>query len=636
MTTVRYLARLLDGGRKVSLQRVGERSAPSVFQSGLGPDAALKVDETETTLGTLAADIINYDQLRIEKLFKEQGQFSAGKYLFDQLFRHLSEAEREQLCDEKTKVDLRIVSDDEHLCGFPWVLLHNSKRFVAATGWSVSLSAPHSEWATVELPPSPRLLFVMPEPDGRLGTQAPAHLGDLEKLLSDTNGLHRCNKSLHVVRTWEEFKEKVNGIKPDIIYFYGHGQNEGGTSQLVFAKREGNQPLPVSASEFTNLLRNLGADAPSLVYINCCSGEAGGLLGVGMQLRQIVPAVITNCSKVYADTAQAQATDILESVLVKGLPPHEAVAAMRRKYGGEPGALSEVGWIMPVIHCEYGVWVFNPDPVPNEFDLNWQHRLDRLNHAGPAMLLTGAMLREGRPRAVAFLWYGKRGQGVEQFYKRLEVELLSDRLPNVRVDIVRPEWPPQFANFQKSIRSMLADAFDVDDYGKVGEQIRVRANRMGGQQTLLYLLHPPVTKGMELYKMHQLKNYLQWLDGEFADRLEGQVFALVGLGFVVEEPDQFRARLESEVENVRYRHLSFTVLSELNKVRATDLFKFFEFHKMSAPDDMLEAIVQHIMGVTGGDYERVVEELIRLNEIGPWDYVKSCGPSLEPDDSPNY
>lgn len=636
MKTIRYIAHLMDGGSRVSLQRPQTHPAASQFACNLGHDALLSIDGNEITLGALADEIVRYDPATIDNLFKERGQFEIGSYLFAQLFQHLTGDGREQLLDPKTRVDLKVVTDDEHLSGLPWALLHDTKRFVAATGWAVSLASPQKEWVPVELPPSPRILFIMPEPSGLYETRAETHLRDLEKLLSSRNSLHLCDKSLHVARTWEEFKEKVGEVKPEIIYFYGHGRIEGGTSQLVFAKYDSNEPVEVSASEFTNVLRGLGAHAPALVYINCCLGDAGGLLGIGMQLREIVPAVITNSSKVYADTAQAQALDIWTSILLNGLPPHEAVAAMRKKYGGEAGALSEVSWMMPVVHCGYGEWSFNPNPIPGEFDLNWRHALDRVKHTGSVLLLTETMLREGRQRALTFLWYGKEGQGVEQFYKRLEVELQIGRLPNVKVDIKLPDWPPQFDNFQKAVRGMLADAFEVDDYRKVPEQIRVMANRMGGRQTLVYLRHPPVSRGMHLYKMPQLKNYLQWLDGEFVGRLSGHTFALIGLAYVVGEPEQFRAKVELGIEGVRYSNMSFHVLDELDRIRARDLFDFIEFHKIPIPDDQLSIIVHHIMAVTGGEYERVVDELICMNEMGPWDYIKNFKPGPDPDDSTDY
>jgi hypothetical protein len=637
MTTIQYLAHLLDGGRIVRLQKAGAQSAPNEFQSALSTDTPLTINGTETTLGTLTAELIKYDQYTLKKFFKERGQFEIGSYLFGQLFNNLKESEREQLRDGNTRVDLRIISDDENLSNLPWPLLNDMGRFVAATGWSVSLSPVHKEREPVELSPSPRILIVMPEPSGEWpDTRAETHLRDLEKLLSGINNLHTLDNSLYLVKTWEEFNQKIYEVKPDILYFYGHGHSEGGTSQLIFAKGEGNLPIHVSASEFTNLLRNLGTNAPALVYINCCLGDAGGLLGIGMQLRQVVPVVITNCSKVYVDNAQVQALDIWRSILINSLPPHEAVAAMRKKFGGEAGALSEVSWMMPVVHCGYSDWIFNPNPVPDEFDLNWRHTLDRVKHTGEVLLLTGTMLREYRQRALTFLWYGKRGQGVEQFYKRLEVELQTNRLPNVRADIRRPDWPPQFDNFQKSVRGMLSEAFEVDDYRKVAEQIRVKANRMGGHQTLVYLRHPPITRGMELYKLAQLKSYLEWLDAEFVSNLSGHVFALIGLAFIVEEPGHFRTKVEKHVEGVRYNNMSFHVLDEFDRIRARDLVNFFWVHKIPIPDDTLEMIVRHIMEVTDGEYEKVVDELIRLRELGPWDYTKNLKTIPFPDEDGDY
>lgn len=608
---------------------------PIEFPAALGPTTPLNIHGVGITLGELTEELIKYDSLNLKKFFHERGQCEIGMYLFEQLFGHLTESEREQLSDRNAQVDLRIVSDDEQISSLPWTLLNDRGRFVAASGWSISLSPSPEKWRPVELPPSPRMIIVMPEPEGWPDTRAETHLRDLEKSLSSINSLHTCDKNLCVVKSWEDLRQKIQEIQPDILYYYGHGNTEVGTSHLIFAQRIGNLPIQVSATEFANLLCNLGTNAPVLVYINCCLGDAGGLLGIGRQVRQVIPVVITNFSKVYVDKAQNQALDIWRSILINGLPPHEAVAIMRKRFGGEAGALSEVSWMTPVVHRSYDRWNFNPHLIPDEFDLIWRHTLDRIKHTGEVFYLMGTMMREHRQQALTFLWYGKKGQGVEQFYKRVEVELHNNRLPNTRVYKVRPDWPPQFDNFQQSVRDMLKQAFEVDDYRMVAEQIRVKANKMGGYQTIIYLHHPPITKGMELYKTDQLKSYLQWLDAEFVSRLSEHVFALIGLAFIVEEPDNFRRKVERNVEGVKYHNMSFRVLDELGKIRSRDLDDYFWWHNISIPDDKLQIIKQLIMDRTHGEYESVLNELIFLREVGPWDYIKTFQPrhdSLEDGD----
>ena len=104
-----------------------------------------------------------------------------------------------------------------------------------------------------------------------------------------------------------------------------------------------------------------------LVYVNCCQGDAGGFLGVGMQLADFVPAVMTNRTVAMVSAAQAQALAFWENVLLKGIAPHKAVTRLYR--GMEDLNLSavDVRWMTPVLHCGYDTWRANPpEPPPPE------------------------------------------------------------------------------------------------------------------------------------------------------------------------------------------------------------------------------------------------------------------------------
>jgi len=68
------------------------------------------------------------------------------------------------------------------------------------------------------LPPSPRLLIVVPEPD-KNPTRATEHIHALEKMLTDADSTLKPV----IVNTWQAFVKEVKRQPPDVLYYYGHG-----------------------------------------------------------------------------------------------------------------------------------------------------------------------------------------------------------------------------------------------------------------------------------------------------------------------------------------------------------------------------------------------------------------------------
>lgn len=178
---------------------------------------------------------------------------------------------------------------------------------------------------------------------------------------------------------------------------------------------------------------------------------------------------------------------------------------------------------------------------------------------------------------------------------------------------------------------MLMLAFDVDDFRKIGEKIRVEATRMHVRQMIIYIPHPPLTKEDYFYKASQLKDYLEWLDREFIPLLPDNVFALIGLAHIVEDTSKFKDTIEDKIERIRFDNMTFHLLQELEKIRRKDLLNFFWVHKISIPDDKLDLILNYIEKKTGGKFEEVMQELIRLRQIKYWDYIKDIEINCDPD-----
>jgi CHAT domain len=372
----------------------------------LGPQSTVDIKGQAYTLAALVQALIGYQPDDLQMVYDERGQLQVGRYLYTQIFGVLDATERRRLRD--TSVDARIVTEDEHLARLPWALLVDESVFLSTVGWSVALShtLPHEDY---ELPPSPRLLVIAPQPVGVGDTKADWHLEALETLLGGADPLHVRGQHLRVVETWEAFTQAVTAFRPHVVYYYGHGIGNPQTSRLVFASAQGNSRLDKPIADMAACLRQQPDGPPLLVYLNCCQGDAGGLLGAGRVLGEQVPAVITNRTIARIDAAHGQGIALWRSILLDGAPPHTAVAKMHRNLIAMGLSFSNERWMTPVLHGHYSTWRANP-PRPRsrlEYDPHWRLKFDRVKQFGQVYYLTTQMLRERRPRSLAYVWYGQ-------------------------------------------------------------------------------------------------------------------------------------------------------------------------------------------------------------------------------------
>lgn len=603
----------------------------------LGPDEPLTLNGETRRLGEILRALLQGPSPELTAAFDERGQLEFGQFLYRQVFGPLDAATRERLRQEK--VEVRIVSDDEHVARLPWVLLAAEGVFLSATGstgWSVALGG-GGALPDCELPPSPRILLVMPEPAGLPRVDSEQHLEELEDVLSTANYLHTAGRHLVVVKDWEGFKRAAKEFKPHVVYYYGHGTSDGRTSSLIFAEGEKARRAEKPVADFANCLRLEDGDGPSLAYVNCCLGDAGGWLGVGRQLGSFIPAVITNCLSAYSGAAQRQGLTLLRSLIVKGEPPHVAVANMRGNLADLNFSFRDMRWMTPVLHCHYGSWKAHPPrpPSPLERDPHWRFKLDRVRQFGQVFYQTKTMLSQRKPRSLAYIWYGKEGQGVELFHQRLKVELQED-LTDTHLYEVLPAWPQEFYNFHRSMTDMLLEAFDVQSLQEIPDRIRTETRAVTGRQVLLYVRHEPVRPGM-LLTPDLLHKYLEWWDANVAVLLEDQSFGLLGISFVVRKPSVFRSVLleKKQLNAIRLGRTRVRLLDEMERLQKEDLIDFIETHNLPLPEKFRDRVLDEIMDECNGEYDKILERLKNIEEL-IWNrdggQARAAGPATDDED----
>jgi len=604
----------------------------SLPRLALDRDESVTIKGTRSPLARVVNSLITFQPQDLEKLFDERWQLELGQYLYDQIFSGINSLKREYLRGEN--IEIRIVTKDEHIARLPWALLANEGVFLSAADWSVAFS--HSiECRNHELPPSPRTLLCLPQPRELDDTQAETHLEAIEELLSTSDRLLSLNRNLRVVANWEDFVKAATEFRPHVLYYYGHCVGDLNSSRLAFTTgtRAGRIDKPIA--DLANSLRSIEGGPPLLVYLNCCLGDSGGMLGAGQQLSSFIPAVITNYTRAHTETAQAQGLALLRSILLDATPPHIAIAEMRKGLSRMKLTFKDIRWMTPVLHYQYDHWKSSsPQRLGRlERDPHWRFKLDRVRQFGQVAYQTRQMLREHKPRSLAYLWYGKEGQGIDLFHQRLKVEL-QEHITNTFLYEVCPEWPVEFSSPHRSWNNMLTEAFGVQSMEDIPARIRTQSRGTSGRQTLVYVRHQP-SRSSKLINPRTFKSYLEWWDYNLVPLLEGQVFALLGSSFIVGNPYKFhQALIEGErINDLELHGTVLQILDEMERLSKKDLTDFLQTHNIYLPRQHRDQMLEKILKDSGGDYEATLEALKDVADRA-WGFeatTDSQGKALNPD-----
>ena len=591
---------------------IGRRS-----NAPIGPDAEVPFDRDRTIqLRELIDRLVDFHRADLEDIFRVEGQRAVGRFLFDAVFGEFDRKTQDDLIADP--IDLRIVTDDEHVAALPWVLLARGPRLMTTQGWSISLTE-RKPSGHCSLPPSPKLLVVAPEPTATYGrTDADRHAEDVVAKLAHYDDAYARDDAVPIVRTWNEFRDAVSWHRPNIVYYYGHGTGDRSGVRLVFEKKN-RQPDERALADVRGILTpstpDTAADAspPTIVYVNACHGDTGAFLGAGFQLDRI-PAVVSNRTTAKVGAAQAQAVSFLKKVVVEGRSPSRAVTEFQAKTVDNDLSFDDVRWMTPVVHCRYGSFTSHPTKkhVFEERDPNWRHNFDRRSIYGMITNDVSDMLKHARPPARGYLWYGVAGQGVDTFRRRLAEEVPRN-FRDVRVKAYHARWPLAL-DHSDAYEQMTNDAVGISRLDNVVGQIKHDVIDQDGARTVAVFLHDTIDPGMGI-KPSIVREYLEWWNHAVAPLLSRaeHLHAVVALAFRPEKPGFAerlrRARLD-ELET-SLTNLQFEIVPELGNVTKSDILHFLGIH------DFVDAahrkrVVDEIFDKTNGHYAETLDELADL------------------------
>ena len=608
-----------------------ERAIVSRADPRLLLDDKIILKGSEISLADLSQALIDYNQDWLDDFLDERGQLEIGQYLYQEIFGSITPYD---LTEEGTGIELRIITKDEDIARLPWTLLAHDGVFLSTMGWAISLT---TDPGTVfcELPPRPKILAVVPQPDELGATGAGEHLQEMKELLTAADLAYGDAERFRVVADLASFYTELESLQPDILYYYGHGTGNHQTTRLLFADQKGHTvdtPLPDLAAALQNLPKHR---RPKLAYINCCQGDSGGLLGVGRQLLPHIPAVVTNRTTAFIDAARPQALAFWESLLLRGETPHRALSATHARLGGLGLTTADIRWMTPVLHCRYDQWQATPPVAPDRSkrDPHWRLKVDRVSQFSKVFYQTHQMLLERKPRGLAYLWYGTPEQGLEIFHRRLSVEL-QEKLSETTVYSRELEWPDDLHDPARSFADMFCQAFEVESLDHIPARIRTFSRRMGSRKVLVYLCHRPVTS-KHVFDPKKIRLYLDWWNGKFLPLVPKNAHVLLGISYYARNTAKFYDFLvkKERLDDLSMSHAVLELLDELERVTRRDLIDFIRTHSIAVPAnlDLRDKVIDEILVRSKGSYDRVIDELEHL-ETRLWQQGDEEDASEEGDD----
>lgn len=264
-------------------------------------------------------------------------------------------------------VRVRIWTDAPVLLGLPWGLTALETSYLRDHGWTFEVTDRREPSGDRRLRLPTAVLLILP--GLRSGTKD-EHRADLHRAaLEEVFESYYSNSTAHpkqfvVAQTREEVVAALRDVRPQLVYFYGHGEARESPGLVIPPERPTYAGAHVwSAHDIEHAIRESKAPI-ELIYLNGCMTAQGGLQSVALRLLQVVPAVVAHATTAWSNEAGQTATRWLRRILGEEADP--VVAAYVRDVD-QP--VRGVGWLPVVAMTRYRTF-----GVERRRPLDWRPR----------------------------------------------------------------------------------------------------------------------------------------------------------------------------------------------------------------------------------------------------------------------
>jgi hypothetical protein len=560
------------------------------------------------TIGQLSA---TWGALFFDLLF---GKETEWEKIMRALFRQPSPQPRPNPI--RSPVRLRICTEESGLLGLPWRLTAWKSYLLVDHDWEFSTTQvinPTEDYTTT----APcNVLIVAPRAEVDGVAPDPGHPQALIDVLKKVWPTGREPGYVRVVQTRRELENALRGMRPHLIYVYGHGTVTGDRASLLLDSRSG--PEALSLAGLAGLFKDL-QPPPAVVYLNLAGLTVGEFLTPGQVLGTTVPLIIWRRLSVWQQDSTSQALAWLRRWLGEGEDPVRALHQVTRQSTTLEAATLAV-------HSRYRTW--KTQTYRGIARREQPHlALDRDHQKALVAKHLTELVRSDSRRVMALVAYAAPGNLLDSLHQQLQ-----HYLDLAVSDLAEIQWQPlQFPVVREQLRDNLRDELrlqlEADDTERDSDLLRRHAPKVvgSGKRGVLWLNWGVFGKGtahQEPLKPAQLGDWLRF-SSEFLGTHCPADLRLVSYA-AIELQDSVHLRLAELLQEYRRqpwcRRATFrlSVLPPLGRILEDDLLDFLEDPNNSSCDPGIQAeIAQRLIAKTGGDFEQTVA-LMQEAEEGSW------------------
>lgn len=515
----------------------------------------------------------------------------------------------------RRSVRVRIWTSVDALVDLPWRLIAWKGKFLIDSGWTFEVVTAAQPGLDVEFETPCPILVVAPTFAGMEDIDTEVHIEALRQALPYP---YLTPTHFRVVKTRNDVRDAFRGMRPRVLYYYGHAEVRGGQVCMLLGDQRGG-PDAINAFDLKQLM---AGHYPQMAYINACKSGATGWHSVGYQLSPDVPVVVANPTTAWSRHAGRAAIEWLQGCLEHGSDPVIAAHAMDEE-------LSTRGfeWGMRTIHANYGVWRAEPlvslGPIsPIGLRLNRDVSRERVQS------LVTTLVRSEERRVGTIVSYAGRGNRLDLSFHQIKDQLEDHASHVAQVSWRKVSFPLDRGDMMGGLRRELIASLGATPGEPLEHAMRrcARGVDIPGAMPVLWLSWGPFGLHQEqIIGFDELRVWVEFCS-ELAQSCPPDIRVVAYLSIETEQAPH--PRLEDAVYALAMQHVldqsfSCDLIPPLPDATQLDIAKFLsDKNNTRCPPSLIPEMAQRIHRHTGGHYEQTVALIERAEREGWYSILK--------------
>lgn len=516
-------------------------------------------------------------------------------------------------------VRLRVHVEDSRLSGLPWRITSWKGQPLVDAGWTFTTTHaldPVDDRLTTA--PSNVLILAPRTPGNGGGPHDPEHAKAVQDVLQKAWPTGRDPGYVQVATTRTQLEEGLRGLRPHILYIYGHGLVAGGRPSLLLEGAQG--PEPLALAELRRLFESAG-QAPAAIYLNVEGLTDPAGVTPDQLLGDVVPLLLWRRRPDWSPDSTTLALLWLHRWLGQGEDP---VAAFHKVQRDAFPPSCEAHTL--AIHSNYRTWRTSTYQASAQ-----RHypslRLDRDHQKSLVRKHMDELVRSGSRRVMALVPYAAPGNSIPKLWDQLRHDLELSLSHLAEINWVRLQFPEGRGSLRHDLEEELKLQLGAQPHEPVSYLLRRHAPRVvgPGKKPVLWLDWGAFGTASGVQPELKDKHLEDWLrfSSEYLGTHCPDDLRIVSYA-ALEVPDTQYEKLAHGLKEQRRQPwcrtpaFRLSELPPLGQVGESDLLDFLEDPNNSSCDPGIQTeIAERIIAKTGGAFEETVA-LLQEAESGSW------------------